>query len=1053
MRFAPRALKIITGSMVLLLLVAVGGWMARHAWLPAVINRPLDGLHLAEIQGLELVRTEQGISAQIEHLRLETRDRFSFDLSGISVSHVPTLLRKLLSTRTQSPPASEVIVEYLSLVSSPESITDTGNVAGDNTVPEPAQGDPKANARPPEIGNTRRPDGATGLALGKTLQGLRNLPVRKLEVRHISWPNRIDDALSFSALQSPEHRINAELRSNRCGECRLELGIENEESLPRATLKLVHAELSIAQLDTLLAPATETDHEDHPAEWKFDSHLELATGQLRTLIQQIGINSNKPEYWIDIVQSLHGTLDLKIRGEIPDQFTGAGDLRNITVDMETRALAATLPEEITGLPLTAEITTPQPVKLLIHAVTPLSVGSVVGALELRIGRRSEPEHVPIVTPLLTSNFVLATENSIPRVQFRGQTKLDEVSPLWQSHKWQDLRRQIPLAAMHGTATFAGGFTLPGFDGLVSGIEVPEIRQVLAEITLEDEAAFQLELPADDNPLAAVNWQQPLIKLNGGGPIKISSMRLPGRVDLELSRLSFSVQEAVKPRQKNGTSPELQGELEKFHCRGLPAINCTLQLKATIPELILPKASTSVSNINLALAEAQVTSAEAGKMSVALRELNMSAGQGISGDITIGKPEFFVQQAKCQLQNGTLSCEAPQMAVNLDPLGIGEDQLRGVVFVEDLSVTHHIDQPLKLRAAASFHADSLNIRALKQYKADIAARGQWQFVDQQISGRSDISGGPVTLNASWRHNLKNGQGSLKLELPQTEFTPKSNLGRSVHGLPADIVGGKLQAEASLSWPASGKDQLQLTFTDTALQRNDSFAVGINAQVALQQDAGKWVTANPVPVSVKSLDTGVAVNNMHFLLSLTANGDLTLGSFSAELLEGALTADKLVWNLEGEERHSRLQFTGLSIGALAKEMESTNFAASGLLDASIPLTTDRQGITVDNGTVQSRPPGGRLRYYGAFSPSMLGSNPQLKLLAGALEDYNYRDISGTMSYPLSGDLTLNLKLTGRSVAIDANRDLIINLNLENNVPSMLRSLQASRDLTDVLERQVQ
>ena len=203
----------------------------------------------------------------------------------------------------------------------------------------------------------------------------------------------------------------------------------------------------------------------------------------------------------------------------------------------------------------------------------------------------------------------------------------------------------------------------------------------------------------------------------------------------------------------------------------------------------------------------------------------------------------------------------------------------------------------------------------------------------------------------------------------------------------------------------------------------------------------------------MDTGVSIKNLHFDLSLAKNGDLALGGFSAELLEGALTSDELFWNLNGEQRQSHLQFTGLSIGALAREMESTNFAASGLLDAKIPITTDRQGVTVEDGSVQSRPPGGRLRYYGAFSPTMLGSNPQLKLLAGALEDYNYRDIHGTINYPLSGDLKLNLKLTGRSQAIDANRDLIINLNLENNVPSMLRSLQASRDLTDVLEKQVQ
>nr|WP_277987264.1 YdbH domain-containing protein [Microbulbifer salipaludis] len=241
-------------------------------------------------------------------------------------------------------------------------------------------------------------------------------------------------------------------------------------------------------------------------------------------------------------------------------------------------------------------------------------------------------------------------------------------------------------------------------------------------------------------------------------------------------------------------------------------------------------------------------------------------------------------------------------------------------------------------------------------------------------------------------------------------------------------------------------------DIGFQLNKSFALGVNTEVTLQQSGDEWITTQPAPVSIDTIDAGIALKNLHFSVAMQPGGELALKNFAAELLEGALTSDELRWHLGGEERRSELQFTGVSIRALAREIESENFAASGLLDATIPLVTDQQGITIENGTVQSRPPGGRLRYYGAFSPAMLGSNPQLKLLAGALEDYNYRDIHGTINYPLSGDLLLNLKLTGRSDAIDANRDLIINLNLENNIPTMLRSLQASRDLTDVLEKEV-
>lgn len=1048
MRSVSRFLKITAGALALLLLVAIAGWLSRHSWLPGVLNRQLDGLSVTEFHGLNLSRTDQGLSAQIDHLRLVTPDQLSLDLNGIHVSSVPALIRTLLSAATQAPPQSEISVERLELASAEEPTVDiTGNA-------EP-EAEPGVTTSPPMSRtdvSAQKTETATGVSIGDLLNSLKNLPIRKLQIQHIFWPNTINGELSLSVTQTPRHTFEGELRSDRCRSCRLELSAQSEASQVKVALRLHHADKTVGMLDTWLRPLKPAEDGNPTDNWRFEGRLNLAADQLPPLMQKVGISSRTPGDWFEIAQSLSGTFALTLNGEIPDRFTGTDDLRDITAAVETRALALVLPEGYAGLPLATEITTAQPVNLHIRSFTPFSVASIEGELRLRTDIQSTVQVPTVSPPLLLSNFELSTEDNIPRVLFRGQTRLNEASRLWKAQKWQLLRSQLPVTDMQGTQTFSGAFSLPGLDGILSKSEALEIGEFLAEIRLEDDAIFQLELPKNDNPLAAIKWQKLRVIFSGGEPIKISAPKFPGAVDLAFPQLSFAVNEISKPTSGKSEAPELQGELGNFRCSSLPGINCTLQLKALIPKLSLSDANSGVSNLNLTVAEAHITSLPNGPVSVALRELNISAEQALSDDITVGKPEIFAQQVECQWQNGALSCKSPQLAANLDPLSSGDNQVRAVVFLEEFSVIHSSDKPQDFQAAARFHADTMEIHALKQFKAGIAASGQWQLRGQQITGSSEITAGPLALTTTWQHNLDNAQGALTIALPQTEFAPSNPLSRAVSGLPADIVGGKLQAKASFQWPGSDGNRLQIAFSDTALQYNNSFAVGINTQIALQQNDGNWVTAKPAPVSVDSVDAGVAVTNLNFVLSLAGNGDLTLGNFSAELLEGALTADNLYWNLDGEERHSRLQFTGLSIGALAQEMESTNFAASGLLDASIPITTDRQGVTVDNGTVQSRPPGGRLRYYGAFSPGMLGSNPQLKLLAGALEDYNYQDISGTMSYPLSGDMKLNLKLTGRSAAIDANRDLIINLNLENNVPSMLRSLQASRDVTDVLERQV-
>ncbi|WP_158681694.1 intermembrane phospholipid transport protein YdbH family protein [Microbulbifer pacificus] len=1013
-----------------------------------MINSQLDSMRLTEFQGLQLSLSDHGLDMRIQHLRLVTSDHLSVDISDIQIARVHALVQALLSSGMESVPKSDISIEHLEIVS-PE-MPSTG--AGNNAAPKVVQGDATMSPLSPETEPNNGEESATGFSIGDTLNRLRHLPIQTLRIQHILWPGTLDSELSLRASQTPQRLIRGELLSARCDTCRLELTLQSEEAQVKLASQLYNGSKAAVQLDSTLQATTSSDATTPPVRWALYGRFRFAADQLLPLLEQTGISGGKSADLLAIARSLTGTVDLAVNGDIQDRITGPEDFHDISASIEARDFTLVLPEVFAGLPLATEITSAQPLKLHIRSMVPLSIGSLEGNLKIRADLPSTSKVSKVTPALLTSSFELSMEGNTPQIVFRGQTRLDEASRLWNTQKWQQLHTRIPVTEMRGTSSFTGAFTLPGFDGLFDESTALKIQQFLMEIRLDDEAEFRLTLPENNNPLAGINWEKLQVKIRSGEAVKISSSQLPGKVNLESTGITLAVNEISSSGDRENTSG-VQGEIGRFRCEALPQVDCTLQLKATVPKLDIPDTNTIIEDLNLSLAEARITSTGNGSTSVELGELNLAAAQVLSGEISVTKPELFAQQARCRLESDTLSCQSPQLALNLDPVRHGDNQLRGVVFLENLSVTRLFDNRRNLHATSRFRTDNLNIHALKEYKAGIAATGQWQVNNHQISGNSDITAGSTAIQTTWQHNLETAKGQLTLNLPQVEFSPKNTLSRALQGLPIDIVGGSLSAGVSLHWPPSENNILKLAFRDTAIQHNDSYAVGINTQIVLQQKAGSWIMPTSAPVSVNSVDTGVALNNLHFALSLAANGDLTLGNFSAELLEGALTADRLRWNINGEERHSKLQFTGLSIGALAREMEATNFAASGLLDARIPITTDRQGVTVDNGTVQSRPPGGRLRYYGAFSPGMLGSNPQLKLLAGALEDYNYRDISGTMSYPLSGDLKLNLKLTGRSAAIDANRDLIINLNLENNVPSMLRSLQASRDLTDVLERQVQ
>jgi hypothetical protein len=47
---------------------------------------------------------------------------------------------------------------------------------------------------------------------------------------------------------------------------------------------------------------------------------------------------------------------------------------------------------------------------------------------------------------------------------------------------------------------------------------------------------------------------------------------------------------------------------------------------------------------------------------------------------------------------------------------------------------------------------------------------------------------------------------------------------------------------------------------------------------------------------------------------------------------------------------------------------------------------------------------------------------------------------------------MRLTGINPDVDPNQPIVLNLGIENNVPQMLRSLQATRSIEDVLEKRL-
>lgn len=799
---------------------------------------------------------------------------------------------------------------------------------------------------------------------------------------------------------------------------------------------------------------------NHQARLTLTTGVESANWQLRLLAKDTDeallftgqLQSREPELWhghfrlsarleplqqFPLLQPLvaaasgaRGELQLSLESLIPDRVLEFEGYRQLAAELAANSLKLSLPDRGLGAPLELTLNTDLPFSAELESLVPLQPTALSGNADVLIGAGSDG------SPLLSAQLETDAVDGEPRFNASGLLYLQAAAPLLAQHTLPGLA----LSRSSGQIPFRALVQLAPLEQIAQD-QSSSIRQFLLELLPGDQAAITVSATGDDNDfLQQIRWREGTAALQLDAPLILSGQAWPGPVQLAGSGLQLALREA---RDR----PSLELKLRDLSCELQELSECQLALEARTSELSIMNGGMKLAPLSASAGLA--FSARGQERSLNVSQLQLAANSLAMDGLQAQTMRLNSPALNCQLSSAEWQCGAESLALDFAALEIPEVSAGGGLDLSDFQVRGAQGQ---LSASASYSAEDLSLKLQDQFRGRFDLSGAFTLSGDTLNGTSRIEAGPLAASGEWQHRMDSGSGSGRFTLAPATFSRSQPLSSALQGLPVDLVAGQLSASGQFSWPEGADDFLQLQLEQVAATLDDIYAVGIQGQLALRREGELWYSPQPQRVALETLDAGLAISKLAFDFSLNKNQDLVLEQLRAELLEGTLESPRLLWNLNGERRQSQVNLSGISLRALAREMEAENFAASGLIDARIPLVTDGDGVTVEKGQVQARPPGGRLRYYGAFSPDMLASNPQLKLIAGALEDYNYRELSGTLEYAPSGDMELQLKLVGRSSSVAADRDLIINLNLENNIPDMLRSMQASRDLTEVLEKHI-
>ncbi|MBK8993698.1 MAG: YdbH domain-containing protein [Gammaproteobacteria bacterium] len=170
-----------------------------------------------------------------------------------------------------------------------------------------------------------------------------------------------------------------------------------------------------------------------------------------------------------------------------------------------------------------------------------------------------------------------------------------------------------------------------------------------------------------------------------------------------------------------------------------------------------------------------------------------------------------------------------------------------------------------------------------------------------------------------------------------------------------------------------------------------------------------------------------------------GELFGGSFGAASI-GPLGAAPI---------DTSVSLRAIDLERIGKLLDDPDLTLTGALDGTLPVHVEGGTFTVRQGEVHSTAPG-VIRYRPATPPA--DESAQIALSRKALSNLEFDTLEATLDYAADGQLALAARIRGRNPDLDAKRPVHLNLTLETNLRTLMRSLTTGDRISEWLEQEM-
>ncbi len=359
------------------------------------------------------------------------------------------------------------------------------------------------------------------------------------------------------------------------------------------------------------------------------------------------------------------------------------------------------------------------------------------------------------------------------------------------------------------------------------------------------------------------------------------------------------------------------------------------------------------------------------------------------------------------------------------------------------------------------------------KADILRHGsQFSLVDilfdltkenREIFLKSAFSpaDNPGRLHISLHHSFADRNGNIHITTaPSLAIdTEQENIQQlfSPFNLPFTLSNGTLQTELNGRWQAD--KLLFLKSKSVIADLEGTYNNLLFRGVSLRQNLQLFPELKSIGCDqffMEELNAGIVFTNTSINSRISPSLDpplplLTIDSIETQLFGGTLSAADIPVKLSQPDISAEILFDGIDTEKSELLKKVAGLRVSGILDGAVTMDIHNKQFSISKGKMVSRPSGGLISYIPPGGPGSLPQIPEVAMLA--LQEFHYNSLVAVPRYESNGNLIINIQTKGKSPKLDSKRPVHLNLNVEQNLLSLLKSLRYTGTLTDDLEKHLQ